>query len=183
MPDLKTRILAALLTLYVEDDGDAHAVAETADCSADDVRDLMRDLNVTTPAPLDLSGGDPGYRLIAKGGPVTLTLETPNGIERKASFATIADAESYLGISRTIDPVDLHEGRYGIDAPHGAGSDDEAVRYARARGFQLFWSMGAACWAPPGVAISGNVSGKGWRTGFLSIEAAAHAALASVDPD
>ena len=134
-------------------------------------------------APVDLSGGDPAYELITSGGPVTLTLQAADDvIELKASFSTIADAVSYLNTSKTIDPVDLEEGRYGIDAPHGVASDDEAVTLARDLGFEVFWSMGAACWAPKGVSISGNISGRGWKTGFQNLEAAALAALASTPP-
>lgn len=83
----------------------------------------------------DLSGGDPGYALVKSGGPVILTLEAADGvIEQKAAFATISDAESYLNTSTTIDPVDLADGRYGIDAPHGAGSDLDALSIAKALG-------------------------------------------------
>lgn len=118
MPDLKTRILAALLTLYVEDDGDAHAVAETADCSADDVRDLMRDLNVTTPAP----NADPHAVAIkvtdslrnvafirwtkARGWACTLG----NGIPASMSYAGIPhgeETETKIALERAKTPADV----------------------------------------------------------------------------
>lgn len=121
--------------------------------------------------------------LTAKDGPVVITLEGAEEDAEIARFATIADAETYLGVSASIDPDHLAAGRYGISAPHGVGCDDEAVRLARELGFSVFWSMGRACWAPKGVSVSGNLSGKGWRTGFETIEAASLAALASIPPD
>ncbi len=132
---------------------------------------------------LDLSGGDPGYHLVNSAGPVILTLETPNGIERKAAFSTIDDAESYLNLSTTIDPVDLIEGRYGIDAPHGATNDDEAAAHAVARGFRLLPKDGAYYWAPPGPLKSTKVPGRSFKGPYPSKGAAALAALATVDPD
>lgn len=66
-------------------------------------------------------------------GPVSVTLATP-GADREtvvAQFATIAAAESFLGESATIDPDALAAGHYGINAPHGAGSDNEAIAMAR----------------------------------------------------
>lgn len=114
------------------------------------------------------------------GGPVALTDWGGRVLGR---FPTIASAEGFLSTSATIDPDHLHAGRYGIEAPHGVGADVEAVPLARALGFSCFWSMGGAYYAPPGVATTGNDSGKGWKGGFDSIEAAALAALATVDPE
>lgn len=114
------------------------------------------------------------------GGPVALTDWGGRVLGR---FPTIASAEGFLSTSATIDPDHLHAGRYGIEAPHGLGADVEAVPLARALGFSCFWSMGGAYYAPPGVATTGNDSGKGWKGGFDSIEAAALAALATVDPE
>jgi hypothetical protein len=121
--------------------------------------------------------------LLLDAGPVTITHD--DGGERETlvgAFATIRAAESYLGQSATIDSDDLAAGRYSINAPHGAGSDDEALQIANRLGFMLFWSMGGAYYAPPGVAVTGNTSGKGWKGGFDSLEHAAHAANATVEP-
>lgn len=122
--------------------------------------------------------------LLCDDGPVTISLETEDGrIEIVGRTRTIADAETYLGMSAGIDPDALHAGRYGIDAPHGCGSDAEACEHARARGFHVWMSMGGAYWGPPGVAIMGNVNGIGWHGGSLTTDEAALRALASVDPD
>jgi hypothetical protein len=43
-------------------------------------------------------------------------------------------AESFLNLSAGIDPDDLAAGHYGINAPHGAGSDNEAIAMARRLG-------------------------------------------------
>lgn len=42
----KAAILIALLTLFVDDDAEAARVAEAVNCTAEDVRDLMRELNI-----------------------------------------------------------------------------------------------------------------------------------------
>lgn len=121
--------------------------------------------------------------LLCDDGPVCISLETGDRIEIVGRFRTIADAESYLGMSASIDPDALHAGRYGIDALHGVGSDAEACELARALGFQVWMSMGGAYWAPAGVPVMGNVNGVGWKGGSLTTDEAALRALASVDPD
>lgn len=69
---------------------------------------------------------------IVEGGPVTIDREIGGKLELIAAFATIGAAEEFLGLSATIDPDDLEAGRYGINAPHGAQSDDEALVIAHA---------------------------------------------------
>lgn len=134
---------------------------------------------VMIPADDDLSGGDPGYRLISKDGHVILTLEAGDDIiERKAAFDTIADAEAYLNISTTIDPVDLAEGRYCIAAPHGLGDDDEAIPLALELGFEVFYSMGVARWTKG----RHRDDMKGWSRAYNNTVAAAFAALSTVEP-
>lgn len=116
-------------------------------------------------------------------GPVAVcdtSLDGPDAVV--ARFALIADAEDFLSLSAGIDPDKLAAGVYSIDAPHGLGADSEAVAAAKRLGFDVFWSVGSVYYAPPGVAVSGNVSGKGWKGSYESPEAAALAALATVDP-
>lgn len=86
--------------------------------------------------------------------------------------------------------VDVAEALEARDAPKPAPvvevapalSDEEAFARAKALGVQIFWSMGRACWAPAGVAVSGNISGKGWRTSYESLADAARAAVAELEP-
>ena len=130
---------------------------------------------------LDLSGGDPGYRLINPDGHVILTQEEgDHEIQRKASFSTIADAEAYLDESTTIDPIALAAGDYCIAAPHGVGDDDEALRLAKTLGFDVFYSMG---WAYFTKGPRSSSSTQSWSKGYENTVAASMAALASVDPD
>lgn len=129
-------------------------------------------------APQDLSGGDPGYTLVRSDGPVILTLETATGIEKKAAFACISDAEAYISISTTIDPIDREAGRYGIDAPHGMGGDIDAIATARALGFDVFYSREASYYTkgPRGDDRTA------WTGPFVNQAHAALAALATVEP-
>jgi hypothetical protein len=78
----------------------------------------------------------PAHELPCEGGPVSITLAKP-GADRDSvveQFATIRAAESFLNLSAGIDPDDLAAGHYGINAPHGAGSDNEAIAMARRLG-------------------------------------------------
>jgi hypothetical protein len=73
---------------------------------------------------------------LVDGGPVSITHAKP-GDDRETvveRFATIAAAEAFLNLSAGIDPDDLAAGHYGINAPHGAGSDNEAIAMARRLG-------------------------------------------------
>jgi hypothetical protein len=78
----------------------------------------------------------PAHELPCEGGPVSITHAKP-GDDRETvveRFATIAAAEAFLNLSAGIDPDDLAAGNYGINAPHGAGSDNEAIAMARRLG-------------------------------------------------
>lgn len=69
--------------------------------------------------------------------PVVVTIDRGDAVEVVERFYSIAGAESFLATSATIDPDDLHAGLYGIDAPHGVGSDSEAIEAARSLGFDV----------------------------------------------
>lgn len=120
------------------------------------------------------------YALISLDGPVSITDD--RGDREIARFATITDAEQYLNIGPEIVEERLRDGHYSINAPHGLGSDLEAVRAAESCGFQIFASMGDYYYAPKGTPVSGNVSGKGWKGSFDTAVKAALAALETVDP-
>ncbi len=121
--------------------------------------------------------------LINSQGPVSITLEEPDEEPKLiARFETIGDAEEFLNTSATIDPDELEAGHYSISAPHGVGSDDDAVSTARRLGFSIFASMGGYYYAPRGVAITGNINGTGWSKSYTSDGAAALASLATIEP-
>lgn len=175
---IQLRIVAALIVNYIEDDADASATAETAGVEIAAVQDFMRDV--------DAAAGVLGTSLdpyadaesIRDDGPVALTHETGGDVHVIARFPTISAAEAFLNTSADIDADDLGAGRYGIDAPHGVGNDDEAVTLARELGFDIFNSMGASRYARKGY-MRGPES---WSKAFDSKEAAAHAVLATVEP-
>lgn len=125
--------------------------------------------------------------LIAKDGPVALTYTSRLGgaITTTARFNLIEDAERFLAESPTIDASDREAGRYGIDAPHGLGSDLEAAPTLERLGWRLFHSMGGLYAAAPGVATTGNVQGVGWTPARPGETAPALALrlLALIDPE
>lgn len=137
---------------------------------------IMRD--TIAPSP-DLAGD-----LRVADGVVVVSLEKAGEIEEVARFSTIASAEEYLGRSNLIDPDDLAAGHYSICAPHGLGSDSEAIPLVKKLGYNLFYSMGSRYYAPPGVAVSNNFSGKGWKSGKgdESFEEMALRILATIEP-
>lgn len=96
-------------------------------------------------------------------GPIALTYQTARTILTVARFATMTDALTYLDGSTMIDPAERAAGRYGIDAPEGLATDQEAYDLAIKRGFQIWRSMGGLYWAEPGASVMGNTNGVGWR--------------------
>ncbi|AFU88333.1 hypothetical protein CcrSwift_gp340 [Caulobacter phage CcrSwift] len=66
--------------------------------------------------------------------PVAVTLEQGDAVPVVGRFATVAEAETFLA-SPIRDQAALEAGRYGIDAPHGVASDDDAVTLARRLGW------------------------------------------------
>lgn len=147
----------------------------------DDDEDLNSDEEDDARGVLDSS------ELLVDDGPVHMTLEVKAGDPEEpiGRFATIRDAETYLTVSAGIDPDHLEAGHYAISAPHGAGHDDEAVDIAQALGFRLFMSMGSAYYAKKGVSTDHSINPgcKGWSKAYPSIQAAANAANATIDPD
>jgi hypothetical protein len=89
-------------------------------------------------------------------------------------FATITDAEQWLALSPFVNREKLETGQYTIAAPWGLGSDIEAVACAKGAGFDIFWASGDAYFAKDKAT--------GWSVRYPSLEAAALAALATVDP-
>lgn len=117
-------------------------------------------------------------------GPVTLTRELPDEVLTLARFATIRETEAYLNESPTIDQADLIAGRYGIDAPHGVGSDSEAVEVARRLGcalHQSIWDNGEGGTGISYYAILPDEDGRR-PDDFDSLEAAALDALSVIEP-
>lgn len=130
-----------------------------------------------TPAPTG-SGEDPAHLLPYEGGAVAIcdiAVSGPDAVVER--FATIADAEAFLGLSASIDPDKLAAGGYSIDAPLGLGSDDEAIPTAARLGFDVFYSMGNAYFTKG--LHSADMSG--WSRGYPNTVAAALAALATVE--
>ncbi len=113
--------------------------------------------------------------LINPQGHVSLTLETPHGVENVGRFTTIADAVAYLDRAPAIDADALAAGHYAIAAPHGVGNDDEASNRAEALGFDVFYSMGSAYYT------GGPAKLATWSKGYENKVAAAMAALATVE--
>jgi hypothetical protein len=121
--------------------------------------------------------GNDSSVLLCEDGPVAITLERGDSVEIVGRTRTIADAESYLSLSASIDPDDLQAGHYGIDAPFGLGADSEAEPAAKRLGFHVFARFGGIYWAKSGQGTDTS------KPGYDSVEEAALRALASLSPD
>jgi hypothetical protein len=137
----EAREVAQLLTTSA-DAADATMTPEARAASFEVVADFMRENGATAREiavrRVDILGDDmrAAHELPTPDGPVSLSLEDGDKITVLERFATIADAESFLGLSASVDPDHLHAGHYGIDAPLGLGSDEEAIPTARRLGLK-----------------------------------------------
>lgn len=87
-------------------------------------------------AGVEEAADDETVSLIRRNGAVAVTVCDPaDGFTTLARFDTMADAEAFLNGSPQIDKAKLHAGDYGIDAPHGVGSDVDARLTAKALGW------------------------------------------------
>lgn len=119
-----------------------------------------------------------------KAGAVALTLEKGRDVHVIQRFATIAETAAFLNTAPTINQADLIAGRYGIDAPHGVASDDEAVTLARRLGCivsRSTWDDGAGGIGVSYFAILPDEDGRR-PDDFESLEAAALDALSVIEP-
>lgn len=87
-------------------------------------------------AGVEAAADDETLDLIRRNGTVALTVCDPaDGLTTLARFDTMSDAEAFLNGSPQIDKAKLIAGDYGLDAPHGVGSDVDARLTAKALGW------------------------------------------------
>ena len=87
-------------------------------------------------AGVEEAADDETLTLIRRDGTVALTVCDPkDGFTTVARFDTMTDAETFLNASPQIDKAKLDAGDYGLDAPHGVGSDVDARLTAKHLGW------------------------------------------------
>jgi hypothetical protein len=117
--------------------------------------------------------------LMTPDGSVSITLEVGDALSTVGYFATITNAETYLATSAAVDPDYLEAGFYGINAPHGVGTDEFAIRLAASYGFDVFESTAGAYFTKD---LHSEDDPHTWGKVYPSKTAAALAALATIEP-
>lgn len=137
---------------------------------------VFDDLNAMRSAILDL---DEAHGC----GVISVTRDTPAGIQEIGRAMTMKDAEALL--AARAEPMALEGGEYSLDAPWGLATDAEAYQAAIKRGYQIFRSMGGLYYAAPGVSTDHR--SKPGRKGWVPVHhdddaAAAWLILSQIEP-